>query len=114
MQTTTDFHAEFAPMANNRESVHDLNDNVPVVEIMANFMIAERTKMLAEAVISSAASTSAATRVKKAHSTPNGKLLLPRRSEVLKSDKFSSMQRQSQTTATATATATVTLTSLSI
>jgi hypothetical protein len=56
----------FAPMANNREW-HDLNDNVPVVEIMA-------TKMLAEAATSSAASTSAATRVKKAQSTPNGKL----------------------------------------
>jgi hypothetical protein len=57
-----DFHAEFAPMANNRESVHDLNDNVPVVEIMAT----NRTKM---ATISSAASTSAATRVKKASIT---------------------------------------------
>jgi hypothetical protein len=71
---TDDLHAEFAPMANNRESVHDLNDNVPVVEIMAT----KRTKMLAEAAISSAASTSAATRVKKAHSTPNGKLRLSR------------------------------------
>jgi hypothetical protein len=56
-----DFHAEFAPMANNMESVHDLNDNVPVVEIMATISSAAST-----------ASTSAATRVKKAHSTPNG------------------------------------------
>jgi hypothetical protein len=65
-----DFHAEFAPMANNRKSVHDLNDNVPVVEIMATI----RTKMATISSAASTASTSAATRVKKAHSTPNGKL----------------------------------------
>jgi hypothetical protein len=38
MQTDDDcpyLHAEFAPMANNSESVEDLNDNVPFVEIMA-------------------------------------------------------------------------------
>jgi hypothetical protein len=28
-------HAEFASMANNSECVEDLNDNVPLVEIMA-------------------------------------------------------------------------------
>jgi hypothetical protein len=38
MQTDDDcpyLHAEFAPMANNSESVEDLNDNVLFVEIMA-------------------------------------------------------------------------------
>jgi hypothetical protein len=38
MQTDDDcpyLHAEFAPMANNSESVEDLNDDVPFVEIMA-------------------------------------------------------------------------------
>jgi hypothetical protein len=49
-------HAEFAPMANNSECVEDLNDNVPLVEIMAR-------KRLNELAIYS-------------NSTSNGKLCL--------------------------------------
>jgi hypothetical protein len=67
---TDDLHVEFAPLANNSESAVDLYDNVPVVEIMAR----ERMKKLAEAAISAAASTSAATRGKKGYSASNCKL----------------------------------------